>query len=291
MPRAPLAFLALLAFAPALPAWNKDDKPPPAQQYQALVDEYDAAMKEYQKAAREAKTPQDRQKVFQEKYPRPDQFALRFLAFAKKHPKDPAAADASIWIITHMGAVRINQKSPQSEARKILLRDHIQSEKMASLCQTLAHFEDKDSQQILRDVLEKSKDRPARAQASLALAQQAESRMRLAQQFKEKPESAVNYVEIMGRQTVTAIVKAGPEKLKKEAVALFERTAKEFADVSDPDGGTVGERATDQLDAMLHPIAVGKPAPDIVGEDIDRTKFKLSDYRGKVVLLDFWGHW
>ncbi len=35
----------------------------------------------------------------------------------------------------------------------------------------------------------------------------------------------------------------------------------------------------------------GNLAPDIVGEDIDGVKFKLSDYRGKVVLLDFWGHW
>jgi cytochrome oxidase Cu insertion factor (SCO1/SenC/PrrC family) len=37
--------------------------------------------------------------------------------------------------------------------------------------------------------------------------------------------------------------------------------------------------------------AVGKRAPEITGEDIDGKKFKLSDYRGKVVLLDFWGNW
>ena len=39
-------------------------------------------------------------------------------------------------------------------------------------------------------------------------------------------------------------------------------------------------------------LAVGRQGrPDIDGEDIDGTKFKLSDYRGKVVMLDFWGHW
>ena len=32
-------------------------------------------------------------------------------------------------------------------------------------------------------------------------------------------------------------------------------------------------------------------APDIEGEDMEGKKFKLSDYRGKVVMLDFWGHW
>jgi hypothetical protein len=38
-------------------------------------------------------------------------------------------------------------------------------------------------------------------------------------------------------------------------------------------------------------LAVGSVAPEIDGVDIDGVKFKLSDYRGKVVLLDFWGFW
>ena len=37
--------------------------------------------------------------------------------------------------------------------------------------------------------------------------------------------------------------------------------------------------------------AVGNLAKEIDGEDLDGKKFKLSDYRGKVVLLDFWGNW
>jgi hypothetical protein len=36
---------------------------------------------------------------------------------------------------------------------------------------------------------------------------------------------------------------------------------------------------------------LGKVAPEIKGEDIDGKAFKLSDYRGKVVVLDFWGNW
>jgi hypothetical protein len=38
-------------------------------------------------------------------------------------------------------------------------------------------------------------------------------------------------------------------------------------------------------------LEVGNLAPEIIGEDIDGKKFKLSDYRGKVVMLDFWGDW
>lgn len=38
-------------------------------------------------------------------------------------------------------------------------------------------------------------------------------------------------------------------------------------------------------------IDVGRVAREIEGEDIDGHRFRLSDYRGKVVLLDFWGNW
>ncbi len=38
-------------------------------------------------------------------------------------------------------------------------------------------------------------------------------------------------------------------------------------------------------------LVVGTMADDIHGVDLDGTHFKLSDYKGKVVLLDFWGDW
>lgn len=40
-----------------------------------------------------------------------------------------------------------------------------------------------------------------------------------------------------------------------------------------------------------HDPLVGQAAPEIAGEDIDGIPMRLSDYRGQVVLLDFWGHW
>ena len=38
-------------------------------------------------------------------------------------------------------------------------------------------------------------------------------------------------------------------------------------------------------------LEIGKVAPDIEAEDLNGVTFKLSDYRGKVVVLDFWGDW
>ncbi len=38
-------------------------------------------------------------------------------------------------------------------------------------------------------------------------------------------------------------------------------------------------------------LVIGEVAPDIAGIDLDGVAFKLSDYKGKVVMLDFWGDW
>ncbi len=55
-------------------------------------------------------------------------------------------------------------------------------------------------------------------------------------------------------------------------------------------GDTYGEVATNHL-YELRNLSIGKVAPNIVGEDLDGIAFELEDYRGKVVMLDFWGHW
>ena len=53
---------------------------------------------------------------------------------------------------------------------------------------------------------------------------------------------------------------------------------------------TLAEVAQARLDAM-HNLVIGKPAPPIDGIGFDGKPLKLSDYRGKVVLLVFWGTW
>ena len=53
---------------------------------------------------------------------------------------------------------------------------------------------------------------------------------------------------------------------------------------------TLAEVARGRLDD-IHNLATGKPAPEIAGVDFDGRPLKLSDYRGKVVALVFWGSW
>jgi hypothetical protein len=73
---------------------------------------------------------------------------------------------------------------------------------------------------------------------------------------------------------------ASDEKLQAEVDQLVDRLARRFRNIRGLDGSVSEFRRS-----------IGQIAPEIEGEDIDGKKFKLSDYRGKVVVLDFWGNW
>ena len=55
---------------------------------------------------------------------------------------------------------------------------------------------------------------------------------------------------------------------------------------------TKEKRLKSQIEARIKLAdSMGSLAPDIDGIDLDGTAFKLSDYEGKIVFLDFWGDW
>jgi cytochrome c biogenesis protein CcmG, thiol:disulfide interchange protein DsbE len=43
--------------------------------------------------------------------------------------------------------------------------------------------------------------------------------------------------------------------------------------------------------SKYEPLTVGKPAPDFDLPDLDDNQIRLSDFRGKVVFLNFWATW
>lgn len=73
------------------------------------------------------------------------------------------------------------------------------------------------------------------------------------------------------------------------ALQLLEKLQKGYFDVNER-GKTLADHADREIFEIVH-LAIGKPAPDIEGEDLAGVSFKLSDYLGKVVMLDFWGDW
>lgn len=79
------------------------------------------------------------------------------------------------------------------------------------------------------------------------------------------------------------------ETQKAKGRKCFERLIAEFGDVR-LDGRVLKDAATAYLFEMDH-LQIGMVAPDFESVDENGTKFKLSDYRGKVVVVDFWGEW
>jgi hypothetical protein len=156
--------------------------------------------------------------------------------------------------------------------------------------QQLGYARDKASEALLHKFLDKGKPRAIQGQACFALAQYLKNQAEMAQQIKENTEDAKDYEAMLGKEGVEELRKADPEKLKKESVKLFERVVKEFADLPHPRKETIGKVAEGVL-FKLHNLVAGKPAPEIEAEDVNGKPMKLSDYRGKVVLLDFWGNW
>src|SRR5690242_9855883 len=116
----------VLLLLPALPAAGAEDKPKdkPADQYQALVKQYQDEMNAFMEAYRGAKTQEQRQKAF-EKYPQPDKLAPKFLELAEKNPKDPAALDALLWVVTN--ARTQGKDSPRAKALAALNKDWVDS--------------------------------------------------------------------------------------------------------------------------------------------------------------------
>jgi thiol-disulfide isomerase/thioredoxin len=53
---------------------------------------------------------------------------------------------------------------------------------------------------------------------------------------------------------------------------------------------TLGQEAEARLDEILNLVS-GKPAPEIEGVDVYGKPLKLSEYRGKIVVVVFWGSW
>ena len=80
-------------------------------------------------------------------------------------------------------------------------------------------------------------------------------------------------------------------RLQSAAVDFYQQTIDKYGTVTSPPyKWSLGQEAESALFKLRH-LQVGKVAPEIDGEDIDGKRLKLSDYRGKVVVLSFWGHW
>jgi peroxiredoxin len=184
----------------------------------------------------------------------------------KDHPTDPAALDAAITLV---GDVRYPLGD---EIAQLVLDHHFASDKMGQLC---FHLDSRGNEpwavRILEACAKNHSQKNVRGQATFALG---DSYRWVARPFGEPPQDA--------------------EKLLEKAKSHYQQVVDNYADVSTPDGKwNLGVRAKHELIRLrnLPNLRLGRPAPAISGKDLDGNTLTLEDYRGKVVVVVFWGSW
>jgi hypothetical protein len=266
------------------------DKPAtPAEKYEALLREERNGSDDLSRA----RTPEERRQV----QTRLATLPLRFLELAEENPNDPIALEVLIRTVSTINGTAFpvgGKDSPGEKALALLRRDHVRSEKLGRVCQQVLFGFHKSHETFLRAVLEANPHREVQALACLSLAQYLNDRLSRLAQRPGQPELIERYHRVFGKDYVEELQRQDRAAVAREAELLFVRAADQYGDVEIPvtyfgSGGKVGEKANAELFQIRH-LAVGKEAPEIEGEDQDGKRFKLSDYRGKVVLLDIWHH-
>jgi hypothetical protein len=281
------AFLAGLLLVPAL--LGADKPATPGEQLEALKKEIETARRELLQNYQQAKSPEEKQKLLTKRDEHNQRCAHRALELAQKNPKDPAAVDA-LCLILNGGMAHRSVGAEAETAFDLLRKRYITSDKLRQVCLVAFIFDQISMQptKFLREVIEKNPHRAIQAQACYTLARVLRRQADRAEQVRDEA-VAKKWEQFMNPEVLKEAKASDPEKLSQEAEKLLERILTKYADVKSS-RGTLGEQAKTMLFEM-HSLVIGKTAPEIEGEDIDGQHFKLSDYRGKVVVLDFWGNW
>ena len=201
------------------------------------------------------------------------------MEFAEQNQGAPEAVDALVWVVN-----RVRTGDAPMKALHQLLTRHLDDPKLTDVAMSLSYsMPSTKIEQALRAMAEKSANEKVRGTATYALASFLARNQSTADYVKENPELAsqldAEVVDYLSR------FKQDEDEIK----SLYQKVIEEFGDVPMRDK-TLGEYA-DRALFEIENLTVGKIAPDIEGEDLDGEPFKLSDYRGKIVMLDFWGDW
>jgi hypothetical protein len=292
-----LLTLLLLALAPALvhgAAWAQDAPPSFAERYHALLKEDRGKAPSF----REATTAEERRAALEHM----DALAPRLLDLIEQEPANPLALEALVEVVRTVNAVdsltqvtwETDDPSPprvdadrSADRAVVLLREHLQSAELGPLCLRMSYGLRRQFERFLRAALATNPQREVQALTCLSLAQFLNSRLHRFERIDDRPAFAERFTSLLGKTDFDELVRQDRAAARAEIEALFERAAETYGDVAHPYGGTIGEKARAEL-FEIRELSVGRTAPDIEGVDQHGQRFKLSDSRGKVVLLDFW---
>jgi thiol-disulfide isomerase/thioredoxin len=255
---------ALAAALIQVPMLRADDKP--AEKSASRTDQVNAIKNDYMKAQqdwfnsyRNAKTEDDKKEVLK-KRPTATEYVKRAQKMVADNAKDDAAFDALSFIAQQGGA-------DGSQAFKTLAENFASNPKIWQDCLMAGQ---RNETKFLETVLEKNSDKKAKGMACYALGNSYHS------QAGESAEKAAS--------------------LDQKAEQYLARVEKEFADVelrpafNKNPAMTLGNMAKRVLFEIRN-LGIGKTSPEVVSHNLDDKEVKLSDYRGKILILDFWATW
>jgi thiol-disulfide isomerase/thioredoxin len=249
-----------------------------------VVSRYAKDFDEYIKALHQSKTPDQRDKA-DEKRPKPVPDAARLVSWADRNPKDPVAADLLATVVRHGRFTADAQK-----AASLLSRNHLDLHGVQFM-ETAAQvtlWPMPVAEEWLRAYLDKSPNQQTRARACLELALY--KKWLLERAIQEMDADWIERLEKnFGKGSTDYLKKLDSDRLSEDAISLLDRLIGEFADVE-----WSGTRLADiarQHHFQLSKLAIGKAAPEIEADDLDGVPFRLTQHRGKVVVLTFWATW
>jgi thiol-disulfide isomerase/thioredoxin len=274
-------------------------------QYEALLKEFEAADREWNKVYDENARPPA--KLDWEARYRANplwSFVPRFIELAEKNPKDPAAIDALIWV-TDLATQRVvftQELFPLYNQAVDLLAEHdrIDDPRVGLACLRGLQYAGPASERLLRIASNRSRNGEVRARACIALAKLLNARKTIALSHAYDEGGRSPLPPLIAKRIDPSFVKyireTKGDALTPEIEGLLERAAKHYGNViyspgrKDLQQRTIADIVGSEL-RELRQLSVGKVAPEIEGESVDGKRLKLSDYRGKVVVLNFWASW
>jgi hypothetical protein len=304
----------------------KAEKADPAKELAAVEKDWAAAQAAFMKAYQEAKTGQERKQVLKEKRPKEDPFAERCLKLAEANPGSPAATKALFWVLanarnseaskratatlrntlvaksdldqlhatlTGVAAYNLAELAPDVAAKVQMHLDHPKAPALLVwVCSATVYGPTPALTKLYNEtvdlLMDKFTDRKELLPLCSLLAMDedpawAEKHLRTL--YAKNPSDDIRR---NAKFSLATVLKNKDAASQPEAEKLFQSVIQELG--KNADKSPLVQQAQGEL-ADMKVRGLGRPAPDIAGSDLDGKVFKLSDYKGKVVLLDFWGFW
>jgi hypothetical protein len=193
-----------------------------------------------------------------------------------------------------------------------LLRHHAGDPAAIRVVQNFTNIVCRDADAVVRSFFDRAEGREAKGIATLAMAQYLDkkaAKVAFAADKAVQPNAKIVSNDKQGRP----VQKEGPkmhddaywehlrasdaQAIRRESDDLFRRVINEHANVPYESAGSrfwpkqAAARPARTLGEMAeahYQLAIGQPAPEIDGIDLDGRPLKLSVHRGKVVLVVFW---